>query len=91
MLFLEIDQPEVNMKTDVKKLWKLIDNKNGNFCASYPQYLIVPLGLSLDEVRRVTAFRTSNRLPILSYVFRTQQNKKFSLWRSSQNKVKIYL
>lgn len=79
----------MNFKTDNnKKLWRLIDNINGNICASYAQYIIVPFDLSSDEVKRVAAFRTSNRLPILSYVFRNEQDKKFSLWRSSQNKVK---
>ncbi len=79
---------EFKHKTNEKvKFLKLINNEKGNICRSYPKFFLTPLGLSSEEVNRVAAFRTSNRLPILSYIYKANENNFVTMWRSSQNKV----
>lgn len=67
-------------------LFKLIDNREGNLCISYPQFFVVPIGISHAEIIKIAGFRYSRRVPLLSFAMKTDTGI-VSLWRSSQNKV----
>lgn len=76
---------------DDNYLLKITDlNKNFNLCPTYPEILIVPRGISDEEIREASNFRTKNRFPILSYVYTNIGNRNrycyASIWRSSQTK-----
>ncbi|XP_077984978.1 phosphatidylinositol-3,5-bisphosphate 3-phosphatase MTMR2-like [Glandiceps talaboti] len=43
-------------------------NENYEFCDTYPALLAVPAAADDDELRRVAAFRSRNRIPVLSWI-----------------------
>ncbi|KAG8508331.1 Myotubularin [Galemys pyrenaicus] len=43
-------------------------NKNYELCDTYPALLVVPYQASDDDLRRVAAFRSRNRIPVLSWI-----------------------
>ncbi|XP_070552513.1 phosphatidylinositol-3,5-bisphosphate 3-phosphatase MTMR2-like isoform X2 [Ptychodera flava] len=43
-------------------------NENYDFCDTYPAVLAVPAAADEDELRRVAAFRSRNRIPVLSWI-----------------------
>ena len=53
---------------------------------SYPNMLVIPKGLSDDELRKCFLFREKGRLPALTYVHTEDGKCQASLWRSSQCK-----
>ncbi|MES1910461.1 MAG: hypothetical protein MHM6MM_003048 [Cercozoa sp. M6MM] len=58
-------------------------NRNYELCPSYPEGLAVPAGISDDEVRQSAEFRSSRRLPVLTYYCAKSQA---AILRSSQPK-----
>lgn len=58
-------------------------NKDYNLVPSYPEKLIVPENIKIEEIIEASNFRTKNRFPVLCYY--NDNNKTFML-RSSQTK-----
>eukprot|EP01134_Creolimax_fragrantissima_P001748 CFRG1748T1 len=61
-------------------------NRRFGLCATYPRELYVPAGCSDEMLTECAAFRSRQRLPILSYLYSKNQS---SLTRCSQPKVGI--
>ncbi|CAH1776561.1 unnamed protein product [Owenia fusiformis] len=67
--------------------WRITDiNENYEFCDSYPKQFAVPSAMSDDDLKRVGAFRSRARIPILSWIHPESQA---SITRSSQPLVGI--
>lgn len=60
-------------------------NKNFGLCATYPRETIIPRTITDEELSDASNFRTKNRFPVLSYVYKKNGNFA-SIWRSSQPK-----
>lgn len=67
-----------------KQYFKMISNGIGEFCESYPRFLVVPNDMSTAELLSCAEFRSSRRLPVVTWL---GSNGKVSLWRCSQPKV----
>lgn len=65
-----------------------VSNANATYqlCNTYPQMLVVPAGLSDDELHSVASFRSGRRLPVLCWMDR---DSGASMWRSSQPKAGV--
>ena len=65
-------------------------NKDFSMCPSYPKFLIEPECMTDEELRQSSSYRTKGRLPIFSYYYNGNEEKKLkgtpSIWRSAQNK-----
>ena len=65
-------------------------NRNFEICPTYPQFLIEPSAMSDEELRQSSSYRTKGRLPIFTYYYDGNRNKRLkgipTLWRSAQNK-----
>ena len=80
------------LSQDIKRLgfecdsdWRVTDiNHDFKFCPSYPQHLVVPKQITDDDLREVSAFRFSRRIP--TAVWRHQTNGCV-IARSSQPEV----
>jgi hypothetical protein len=57
-------------------------NSNFLFCATYPEHLLLPAGVSDDTLVGAAKFRDKNRIPVLSWASAAGG----SIWRSSQPK-----
>ncbi|XP_063793453.1 myotubularin isoform X1 [Pseudophryne corroboree] len=56
-------------------IWRLtFINKNYEFCDTYPPFLMVPYVASDDDLRKVAAFRSRNRIPVLSWIHPENQS-----------------
>ncbi|XP_075040349.1 myotubularin [Mixophyes fleayi] len=56
-------------------IWRLtFINKNYEFCDTYPPLLMVPYHASDDDLRKVAAFRSRNRIPVLSWTHPENQS-----------------
>mmetsp|Transcript_13619 Transcript_13619/g.25698 ORF Transcript_13619/g.25698 Transcript_13619/m.25698 type:complete len:564 (+) Transcript_13619:607-2298(+) len=64
--------------------FKMISNSIGEFCETYPRFLVVPNDMSTAELLACAEFRSSKRLPVVTWL---GANGKVSLWRCSQPKV----
>jgi len=77
------------MEKDVSNL-RYIDNQNGRICSTYPFLLVMPSKMTDETVQKSAAFRSRERLPVLTYCYQNKagNNKinKIYLWRSSQCK-----
>jgi myotubularin-related protein 1/2 len=83
----EFLRQNLDFKDDNIKLKESNLNKTFGLCNTYPNYLIFPSVLQENEIKEASLFRSSNRLPTLSYYYNPNGKKFFgSLWRSSQNK-----
>jgi hypothetical protein len=60
-------------------------NTSYGLCSSYPRYLIVPAGVTDNEVEACAMFRSGQRLPVLCWGTRHDSS---SIWRSSQPKAR---
>ncbi|XP_056395439.1 myotubularin isoform X2 [Hyla sarda] len=55
--------------------WRLsFINKTYEFCDTYPSLLMVPFNASDDDLRKVAAFRSRNRIPVLSWIHPENQH-----------------
>ena len=66
-------------------------NQNFEICPTYPRVLIEPANMSDEELRQSSSYRTKGRLPIFTYYYNGNRDKKNlkgipTLWRSAQNK-----
>ena len=60
--------------------FKILDNSKFQVCQTYPKLLVVPKSMSQDYLVACSKFRTKNRLPALSYYYKTNG---CSIWRCS--------
>jgi hypothetical protein len=64
--------------------WKIIENSghvNDQLCETYPSYLVLPVEMTTEDIKKCTAFRSKQRLPTVTYVHKQTQA---CLTRSSQ-------
>ena len=61
-------------------------NENYLLCQTYPKYLLTVGGISDQNLKESSLFRTKNRLPVLSYYY---YNNRGTIWRSAQAKTGI--
>ncbi|XP_075691994.1 myotubularin isoform X2 [Rhinoderma darwinii] len=55
--------------------WRLtFINKMYEFCDTYPPLLMVPFNATDDDLRKVSAFRSRNRIPVLSWIHPENQS-----------------
>ncbi|XP_007891243.1 myotubularin isoform X2 [Callorhinchus milii] len=49
--------------------WKITNiNQKYELCDTYPPFLVVPINVNSDDLRKVSAFRSKARLPVLSWI-----------------------
>ena len=68
---------------DFEEEFRIINNKNFDFCSSYPKQIVVPKSMTDDDIKKCAQYRTKERFPALTY--RYKKNGK-CIWRSSQTK-----
>jgi hypothetical protein len=56
--------------------FRLVKNKNGKLCASYPEKFLLPSLITNSEVEKICNFRARERLPIVTYMYSTNQGTK---------------
>lgn len=70
-----------------ESLWRISTaNKDFRLCKTYPRYMVMPNGLTDDELFLVSNFRSGHRLPALSW---GDKESGASMWRSSQPKAGV--
>lgn len=77
-------------ETNVTDFWsdfKILDNKDGKICPSYPEKIVVPSRMPYDCLVRCSKFRSRSRMPALTYLYQWKGNESTGLYRSSQSKV----
>ena len=68
-------------------LWRMSTaNKDYRLCKTYPQYMVMPRGLSDEELFLVAGFRSGRRLPTMSW---GDKESGASMWRSAQPKAGV--
>ena len=68
-------------------LWRMsMANKDYRLCKTYPQYMVMPRGMSDEELFQVAAFRSGRRLPTMSW---GDKESGASIWRSAQPKAGV--
>ena len=77
----EFKRQGINFESN--KEFRIFQNKNFEFCATYPKKLVVPYNMSDDQLRHCAEFRTKNRIPTLTYRY---SKNNCCIWRSSQTK-----
>ena len=77
------------MEKDISNL-RYIDNQNGRICSTYPFLLVMPSKMSDEAVQKSAAFRSRERLPVLTFCYNNKvginKYNKVYLWRASQCK-----
>eukprot|EP01035_Chromulina_nebulosa_P017038 gene17038-22546_t len=67
--------------------WRItLANKDYKLCDTYPNALVIPKKITDDELYISAAFRSGQRLPVLSW---GDKNNGATLWRSSQPKAGV--
>ena len=62
-------------------------NSNYKLIPTYPDRIVIPRIIKDEELIEASKYRTNNRLPTLSYLYKLKDSNKFSgIWRSSQFK-----
>lgn len=70
--------------------FKILDNRDGKICPTYPEKIIVPSRISYDCLVRCSKFRSRSRMPALTYLYKLENSNKFvGIYRSSQSKVGV--
>lgn len=70
-----------------ESMWRIsMANKDFKLCKTYPQYMVMPRGISDEELFLVSNFRSGHRLPTLSW---GDKENGATLWRSSQPKAGV--
>ena len=59
------EDPIVNYTSD----FKILDNKDGKICTTYPKVLVVPSRMPYDYLVRCAKFRSRCRMPALTYAY----------------------
>ena len=77
----EFKRQDIDFSTETK--FKILNNSDFKFCETYPKKLIVPNGMSDEDLVKSADFRTKNRIPTLTYRFK---KNKCCIWRSSQTR-----
>ena len=49
--------------------FRLVKNKNGKLCASYPEKFLLPSLISNNNIEKICNFRARERLPIVTYMY----------------------
>jgi uncharacterized protein Veg len=49
--------------------FKILDNREGKICSTYPPFFIVPSRMPYDSLVRCSKFRTKERMPALTYAY----------------------
>lgn len=75
--------------TDYKSDFKILDNKDGRICSTYPAILVVPARMPYDSLVRCARFRSKERMPALSFAYEYEKGKFSAVYRSSQSKVGV--
>jgi myotubularin len=70
--------------------WRMMFNRSRSgdaLCPSYPWMLVVPYNLSEKIIHKTLQFRSKQRLPIMSYIWKHESlpKKYVTLWRSAQS------
>eukprot|EP00981_Chlorochromonas_danica_P010894 scaffold3531_cov235-Ochromonas_danica.AAC.2 len=47
--------------------WQVFHNKDYSLIDTYPRYLILPRGITLDEIKAAAEYRSRSRLPVVVY------------------------
>jgi myotubularin-related protein 1/2 len=67
------------------KKWRISElNENYAFCDTYPKWLVVPSSTSDEELKLIGEFRSRNRIPVLSWLSKSENENYASILRSSQ-------
>lgn len=67
--------------------WRITNaNSSYQLCSTYPQTLVVPAGITDEELHTVAGFRSGHRLPVLCWADR---ESGASMWRSAQPKAGV--
>uniref|UniRef100_A0A8C3AN77 Myotubularin n=1 Tax=Cyclopterus lumpus TaxID=8103 RepID=A0A8C3AN77_CYCLU len=53
--------------------WRIVFNQNYELCDTYPTVLAVPFKSTDEDLKRVAAFRSRGRIPVLSWIHRENQ------------------
>lgn len=69
--------------------YKVLNNRDGKICPTYPEKIIVPSRISYDCLVRCSKFRSRNRMPALTYLYKHENGKFVGIYRSSQSKVGV--
>lgn len=88
--YLKTPQPKEGEPKRESINWRLILNKNRSgfrICQSYPWMFVVPLNVPEAVLTEVIAYRSKQRIPILSYFWKNPAFKDggVTLWRSAQS------
>lgn len=80
-------QAAVGAGSPQDSMWRISTaNKDYNLCRTYPQYMVMPRGMTDDELFLVSNFRSGHRLPTLSW---GDKENGATMWRSSQPKAGV--
>lgn len=69
--------------------FKILDNKDGRICTTYPQIIVVPSRLPYGYLVRCAKFRSRCRMPAMTYAYEYEPGKFSCIYRSSQSKVGV--
>ena len=80
----EYERQGVDFKSSFR--FRIFDNSDFKFCATYPKKFVVPLSIKDEELKECATFRTKERIPVLAYRYKNAS----CIWRSSQTKRGMY-
>jgi len=70
-LSLDILLPSSSLHTDSfpnqQNLYKYLDNAQKEYCETYPPLIVVPFGISEEDIKKCAKFRSRERLPALTF------------------------
>jgi myotubularin-related protein 1/2 len=78
-----------NPVTDYWSDFKILDNRDGKICSTYPEKIIVPSRIPYDSLVRCSKFRSRSRMPALTFLYHYDNDSYSCLYRSSQSKVGV--
>lgn len=78
-----------NPVSDFWSDFKILDNKDGKICPTYPEKIIVPSRIPYDSLVRCSKFRSRSRMPALTFIYHYDNQNFSGLYRSSQSKVGV--
>lgn len=56
----------------VNEFWsdyKILDNRDGKICPTYPEKIVVPSRITYDCLVRCSKFRSRSRMPALTFLY----------------------
>ena len=78
--------PRVEEEMSPHHVYQIVYNNSFEVCQTYPEAVVVPAGMSRQDIAKCSKFRTKERLPILCLLYEYQPNCYCSLFRCSQTK-----